>query len=373
MHSKIIASLLDTNGKHYQENLFLKKFLEVVGITDFDTKSSKIEIEKSGKEQKDGRIDIYLTDGKKHIIIENKINAEEQKNQIQRYVEIVYQNIEDINHDDIWILYLSKNGKKPTSRSLGNLEINTGFLMEKEDKKAKFKVISYKKDIVNWLNKCIKEVENLSNLKESLKIYKEVVEKITKQYRQKGVAMSEFLIQNLDCVENAYILHENFSKAMAKVANKFLKGLEKYSELECVNSKISDKNIVYDSKKLESWFDNKKNIGSFFKINEEWLLFFWFGKKNFHIGVIPFIEENNKFKLDNENIEKLEIFKNLKNYIKKGEKRDRWATLSENCCFTINYGDFKNRYNKNLVECIELDECEIKKDIQEILEFFAKL
>ena len=270
MHSKIIASLLDIDGKHYQESLFLEKFLKIIEMNDFiNIKNAKIETEKSGENQKDGRIDIYITDGEKHIIIENKINADDQKQQIQRYVKIIYQNNEEISPEDILILYLSKNGKIPSKYSLGNLEIIGDYLKENENK-AKFKAISYKKEILNWLNQCISEVENISNLKESLKTYKEIVEKITNKYKYKGVAMNEFLINNLDCIEDVYILHENFPSAMAKVANKFMKELEKYSNLECVNLKIDNQNRVYNLNKLKKWFDkgtkNRTDISSFYKL-----------------------------------------------------------------------------------------------------------
>ena len=370
MHSKMIASLLDINGKHYQDDLFLKKFFNIIQMDDFQFKNAKIELEKSGQDLKDGRIDIYITDGEKHIIIENKINADDQKHQLQRYVEIIYQNNEEINPDDILIVYLSKNGKLPSKYSLGTLEINHNYLTEYNKNKAKFKAISYKKEIINWLNQCISEIENISNLKESLKIYKEVVEKITNKYKYKGVAMSDFLINNLDCIEDVYILHNNFPSSMAKVANKFLKELEKYSNLECVNSKIDNQNIVYNIDKLKKWFDKglkgRKNIGSFLKINNKWLLFFWFGDINFHIGVISY-KEDEKITFDKNN---LNIFNELKTKLKKGNIRD-WNSLGgKNCCFTINYGNFKEKYNSNLVECIKSNECEIKKDINKILEFF---
>jgi len=32
MHSKMIASLLDINGKHYQDDLFLKKFFNIIQL-----------------------------------------------------------------------------------------------------------------------------------------------------------------------------------------------------------------------------------------------------------------------------------------------------------------------------------------------------
>ena len=84
-HSKFIASLLDPKGLHYQGDLFLNKFIEVCGIDDFglDTLNSQVY-----REYKN--IDIYITDGNKHIIIENKIcDAKDQDKQIYRYIETI--------------------------------------------------------------------------------------------------------------------------------------------------------------------------------------------------------------------------------------------------------------------------------------------
>jgi len=101
MHSKMLASLLDINGLHYQEDLFLKKFLKIVNIEDFNTKNAIVKTEKSGNNIEEGRIDIYITDGNKHIVIENKINAEDQKEQLKRYVNIIKSRNEEIEYENI--------------------------------------------------------------------------------------------------------------------------------------------------------------------------------------------------------------------------------------------------------------------------------
>lgn len=60
LHSKIIASLLDTNGLHYQGSLFLDIFLSIANIKDYTSEKSSIQLEKSGIDQENGRIDIYI-------------------------------------------------------------------------------------------------------------------------------------------------------------------------------------------------------------------------------------------------------------------------------------------------------------------------
>ncbi len=62
LHSRMIASFLDPFGEHYQSNLFLDKFLEVLNIANFniDSENCSIYLEYQN-------IDLYITDGDKHI------------------------------------------------------------------------------------------------------------------------------------------------------------------------------------------------------------------------------------------------------------------------------------------------------------------
>jgi hypothetical protein len=92
-HSAFIAELLNTKGSHGQKDKYLEIFLEQIKIEDFpfDTKSAEVKPEfhigfiNEDKTQ-GGRIDILIEDkNRKRIIIENKIYAGDQKNQLLRY------------------------------------------------------------------------------------------------------------------------------------------------------------------------------------------------------------------------------------------------------------------------------------------------
>ena len=92
LHSAFIAELLNPKGSHGLSQRFLQAFLEVIGVQDdyFDYRrcpcgiiterwiGPKTEIE-------GGQIDIIIEDGKHAIIIENKIYAGDQTNQMLRY------------------------------------------------------------------------------------------------------------------------------------------------------------------------------------------------------------------------------------------------------------------------------------------------
>lgn len=119
-HSDIIASLLDTNGLHNENDKFLKLFLsyikkyfyDFIVINEFQNVIVNREL---------GRIDIWLRDekSKKSIIIENKINnAPDMDNQLTRYYDYSTE-----KYDVIGIIYLSLNGMKMAPHS-ENEEVN---------------------------------------------------------------------------------------------------------------------------------------------------------------------------------------------------------------------------------------------------------
>lgn len=105
-HSAFLAELLRPDGSHGMHDTFLKLFLDsVTSLQDFDfkTENAKVTVEYSvGQINKNategGRLDILITSGNKAIIIENKIYAEDQKNQLRRLKNLRRRDImEDIN------------------------------------------------------------------------------------------------------------------------------------------------------------------------------------------------------------------------------------------------------------------------------------
>lgn len=210
LHSRMLHSLLDPNGLHYQGSLFLELFFDILGFKD-----KKFEIEKARVELEYKHIDLHITDGKKHIIIENKIHASDQESQIKRYIEkIIKPEDEDtisVLPENITVIYLSIDRKKPSGYSLGKIDnskeyfelSNDGSELQYKgsndilkDSVIKFKSIHYQKDIVDWLKRCQYEVQNITNLNEAIRQYKEVVEIISNKYESKSTQMKNFLGKN---------------------------------------------------------------------------------------------------------------------------------------------------------------------------------
>ena len=83
LHSKFLFSTLNPNGAHYQDSAFCREFVTALGYPDFlDWSKLRVCREHSN-------IDLYLTDGERHVLIENKLNAIDQREQVSRYIDQV--------------------------------------------------------------------------------------------------------------------------------------------------------------------------------------------------------------------------------------------------------------------------------------------
>jgi len=211
VHSRIIYSLLDIEGEHYQNTLFLEFFLDVIGIKEYNIKNSKIY-----REYKN--IDLYLTDGEKHIIIENKINADDQDEQIKRYIDTIKSENPNLSCENLYVIYLSKDREKPSPKSLGEkYEIKDGYIQENDKKLAVFKSIHYDYHIKRWIELALKEVENITNLSYALKQYQEVVDMINNEYKDKVMDLEDVILKDY---EN-YKIAEEIKKRFDDIKNQF--------------------------------------------------------------------------------------------------------------------------------------------------------
>ena len=162
-HSTIIANFLNPKESHGQKDMFLKLFLAEVGDkTKIGTLHSKVYTEFSID---DGRTDIFIEneEQQKAIIIENKIYAGDQKNQLKRYSKFLGKNYNDGN---VALYYLTLDGKEASEYSTGK-------------KNIKYKPISYSQNILNWIESCIKESATTPLIRETLVQYKNLIKKIT--------------------------------------------------------------------------------------------------------------------------------------------------------------------------------------------------
>ena len=196
-HSRFISNLLDPCGSHYQGNIFLELFMRKIGIEDFNYADASIEVEKS--ENKYGRFDIFITDDKNWtIIIENKIHAGLQEEQLGRYIENLN---ETKNTKNKKLLYLTlanefdndSHCNEDYSPGIGISQREKEFLKSQgvntvEDIKL-YKHITYSNDILDWLIDAQKEAISLPRIREVIEQYIQIIRELTN--KPEGMAMNE--------------------------------------------------------------------------------------------------------------------------------------------------------------------------------------
>lgn len=216
LHSAFLAELLNPKGAHGQKDVFLRLFIKAICSEDkpFDAQSGKVKIEKhTGNITADGteggRIDIIITDKYgKHIIIENKIYAEDQTNQLLRYY----------NHSpSAELIYLTLDGKAPSKESHGGLEVGRHF-----------KCLSYRSDLLQWLEQCRKEVVVYPGIRESITQYINLIKYLTNQTLNTNmkIELSQLLRSHL---ESSFIISDNLHLAKNQVLNDFIGQTKKFS------------------------------------------------------------------------------------------------------------------------------------------------
>ena len=192
MHSGFLYALLNPYGEHYQDDLFLKLFVKSIGLQEWFGSTSGARVYKEYR-----NIDIYITNGEKHIIIENKIWARDQDTQIERYIEAIAKadssddmesnelessesETKQVNkaYENIAVLYLTPDAKDPTQQSLGKWEIQGDSLIN-ENNQVRYKAISYKEHIIKWLDSALNEAGGISNLRMAIECYTDVVKRLT--------------------------------------------------------------------------------------------------------------------------------------------------------------------------------------------------
>ena len=261
LHSNFIASLLDPSSDHYRGDLFLKLFLETCGIGDFGIDTSQSAVFKEFK-----HIDIYISDGKNHIILENKVYAKDQAAQIARYIKTIkgegFKESDPVKDEDICVLYLHPDGKLPDNQSFGDYHAR----LLGENSSIKFRVISYDKEILEWIDKCKNEVSNITDLNVFLSQYKDVIEMIYSRYKRidkmEKANLVEIFKENYTAVSE---IASNYQEMRKKIIDEFFKNVkgilendlkDKYSiELNSVAYRpIAIKNVKTQDEKWKNFY-----------------------------------------------------------------------------------------------------------------------
>lgn len=207
LHSRFLAALLDYRSPQQGERINLKEFLESVAkVKDFDLGGVSVE-----REQYNIDVLIWNANSKQAVVIENKIWAGDQPQQLQRYHD-------ELKHrgypsERIHLRYLTPFGHDPSEDSRGDLP---------------YENIAYKdEDFQNWLRSCQQQAYNEPPLRESVGQYLRVVQKLT------GTDMREAQLKELIdlCVKDenlvlAYDLKRAFDATYVQLILRLLSEIE---------------------------------------------------------------------------------------------------------------------------------------------------
>jgi hypothetical protein len=327
-HSTILTNLLDAKGKHGQKDIFLKLFIEQIHplleksryseyINSFDTENAtaKKEISIGGVKYdtaEGGRVDIVVGSSHKHLVIENKIYAGDQDQQLLRY---------NNHYKNDPIIYLTLNGDEPSKASKGDLVLGTDFIC-----------ISYHTDLSNWLEKCIKEMANKPIIRETLNQYLFLIKSLTNQSNNNK--MSEEIVKTMRLnIKSSFEISNNINELRKSLFSSFIeKFINMFStEIEIkVDSEIwrKDKSIHIKNKKWENL-----NIEIYF-LGENFT--------NICIGLIPSLRGT---KLDEQFKNKISVFLSNLNFGKNQNNGGWYFFQSFNVFANTNKAEFWENIN----------------------------
>ena len=193
-HSAIIAEFLNPRGSHGLKSRLLESFIETLGqsfvIQVFNCEKSRVITEYSTEE---GRIDILIEDNQsKAIIIENKIYANDQREQLKRYNRYAqtYKN-------GYQILYLTLFGENASGQSSEGVS---------------YLPISHKETVINWLEKCVAIASRFPVVRETIIQYINHLKQLTNQ--DMDTKNKEEISEVLSKIENlraGKVIYQNYS------------------------------------------------------------------------------------------------------------------------------------------------------------------
>lgn len=240
LHSRFLAELLDPHGDHCQDCDLLAAFLRQVGIEGFQLKNVSVR-----REYRD--IDMLVTNDEQAVIIENKIYAQDQERQLERY----YHAIRDEGFDDICVIYLTLHGDVPSRYSLGGLPDRLG-----DDGVYS---ISYEDDIHDWLETCIQHTCRHPGLRETLVQYQRLIERLTGQSLSKGYIMEiKELLEDETNIELAVNISRAMVEAQVDIQFAFWEELER--QLQEMGYRIAKESHYdpYARKKVERYYETEQ-------------------------------------------------------------------------------------------------------------------
>lgn len=207
LHSRLLATLLNPKASHGLGNEFLKLFLIALGLPeDYIIHCKEQIVERPIGEvtgTTGGRIDIILEDRGHAIIIENKIYASDQPNQLLRYHNY---GVKTFGENNFKLVYLTLYGSEPSPDSLGGEDFE-------------FIKLSYAQDILKLLKKLVK-TKPQKPVHRTIKDYITIIKQLTHQDMdtkyQQSIIEEAIKSDNIDVTSELLLLKEQIGDKLRK-------------------------------------------------------------------------------------------------------------------------------------------------------------
>ena len=348
LHSHLLYSIINNPKQSYLYEQFFKYFLEIVLKEEYDS-SKKYQVFREYKIH-NGRIDFYIATSDKQYAIEMKIYSSDSENQLKKYQDFLN------SHNKISKLYyLTLFGEEP---------------LHEENKLVNLNLISFKDDISKWVRKCIEKSYDNSSIREILKQYLFIVNKLTDNIQGEEEKME---------LENLLLKDDNLKIAME--LSKAINGVKEKLEIEFWKE-IENRCSVPLEKNLEN-YENFTELEIYKDINlNEKKLCFGLGKGKYNIYFfIGISDENNDWITEEylkENHKLNEKFIKFQDKTTKSREKYKisggywkYIEISKNIDFSSNdyfYLLVDKKQRAELVEELVLFLEEIYKDINEVFD-----
>lgn len=270
VHSAFLADLLNPKGLHHMGDTFLKLFTdEFLNDMSFSTETAIVEREKyigPVTATTGGRLDIIVTDtDKKAIIIENKIYASDQENQLIRY-----HNYAEKNTSEHKLFYLSLDGTVHDEDKTAKHDNKE--LMEEEH----YFTISYESDILKWLEQCREKVVDKPLIREGISHYINLIKHLTNQTISKEMEkdLKDLILENPKYIQNLGIIREAINISVVELQRRFWELLkEKMETAGCPVIENGEYRYALDEKedRINKYYKgnlNNKRYGFEFHVND---------------------------------------------------------------------------------------------------------
>lgn len=226
VHSAFLADLLNPKGLHHMGDTFLRLFTdEFLNDMSFSTETAVVEREKyigPVTATTGGRLDIIVTDtDKKAIIIENKIYASDQENQLIRY-----HNYAETNTSEHKLFYLSLDGTVHDEDKTAKHDNKE--LIEEEH----YFTISYESEILKWLEQCREKVVDKPLIREGISHYINLIKHLTNQTISKEMKkdLKNLILENPKYIQNLGIIREAINISVVELQRRFWELLKEKME-----------------------------------------------------------------------------------------------------------------------------------------------